>query len=97
MFAFTQSNRFKYSTSKVLLYKNGKNATKTCNICFKTMRGDYLKMHMLKHEKERNSESNIDKIKIGKHLAKTCDICFKTMRGDHLKRHILKHENRKKG
>ena len=42
----------------------GKNVTKTCDICFKTMCGDYLKMHILKHEKERKSESNNDEIKI---------------------------------
>ena len=27
------------------------NLPKTCDICFKTMRGDTLKRHMLKHEK----------------------------------------------
>ena len=44
----------------------GKNATKTCDICFKTMRGDYLKRHMFKHEKERKSESNkLSTTKIG--------------------------------
>ena len=30
------------------------NLPKTCNICFKTMRGDTLKKHMLKHEKHKN-------------------------------------------
>ena len=27
----------------------GKKLQKTCNICFKTMRGDHLKRHMMKH------------------------------------------------
>ena len=57
MFAFTQSNTFEYSSSKVLLYENGKNAIKTCNICFKTMRGDHLKRHMLKHENRKKGEN----------------------------------------
>ena len=30
------------------------NLPKTCNICFKTMRGDTVKGHMLKHEKHEN-------------------------------------------
>ena len=30
-----------------------RNLPKTCNICFKTMRGDKLKSHMLKHENGR--------------------------------------------
>ena len=61
-----------------------RNLPKTCDICFKTMRGDYLKTHILKHEKERKSESNFDNVKNGKNATKTCDICFKTMRGDNL-------------
>ena len=35
----------------------GKNATKTCNICFKTMRGDHFKRHMLKHENRKTGEN----------------------------------------
>ena len=27
----------------------GRNQTKTCNVCFKTMRSDNLKKHMKKH------------------------------------------------
>ena len=64
MFVFTQSNRFEYSSSKVLLYKNGKNAPKNCEICFKTMLGDYLMRHMIIHEKGRKSESNMNKMRI---------------------------------
>ena len=30
------------------------NLPKTCDICFKTMRGDNLKRHMLKHKKHEN-------------------------------------------
>ena len=33
------------------------NLPKTCDICFKTMRGDNLKRHMLKHDK-----NTLDKI-----------------------------------
>ena len=33
------------------------NLPKTCDICFKTMRGDHLKRHMLKHDK-----NTLDKI-----------------------------------
>ena len=73
-----------------------RNLPKTCDICFKTMRGDYLKTHILKHEKERKSESNFDNVKHGKIATKTCDICFKTMRGDNLKRHMMKHMNGRK-
>ena len=29
----------------------GRNQTKTCNVCFKSMRGDNLKKHMKKHER----------------------------------------------
>ena len=28
----------------------GKNLTKTCNVCFKSMRGNNLKRHMKKHD-----------------------------------------------
>ena len=34
----------------------GRNQTKTCNVCFKSMRGDNLKKHMKKHE--RGNEYN---------------------------------------
>ena len=37
----------------------GRNLEKTCAICFKTMRGDNLKRHMLKHEKGRKGEMNM--------------------------------------
>ena len=30
------------------------NLPRTCNICLKTMRGDHLKRHMLKHKKHEN-------------------------------------------
>jgi hypothetical protein len=48
------------------------------------MRGDVLKRHMKKHEKE-------PEMKLDKNSAK-CEICMKTMRKDHLKRHMKKHE-----
>ena len=35
----------------------GRNQTKTCNVCFKSMRGDVLKRHMKKHE--RGNDDNI--------------------------------------
>ena len=38
-----------------------KNATKTCEICFKTMRGDHLKRHMLRHVNGRKEEKNEEK------------------------------------
>ena len=74
----------------------GQHLKKTCPACFKTIRSDTIKRHMLTHEKGRKNELKSEKIKIGKHLAKTCDVCFKTMRGDHLKRHMLKHEKGRK-
>ena len=58
---FTQSNRFEYLSSKVQLYKNGKNATQTCDICFKTMRGDHLKRHMMTHMNGRKEEKEEQK------------------------------------
>ena len=63
-----------------------RNLTKTCEICLKSMRGDVLKRHMKKHEKE-------PEMKLDKNSAK-CEICMKTMRKDHLKRHMKKHENK---
>ena len=30
----------------------GRNKTKTCNVCFKSMRSDNLKKHMKRHERE---------------------------------------------
>ena len=39
----------------------GKNATKTCDICFKTMRGDNLKRHMMKHMNGRKEEKEEQK------------------------------------
>merc|ERR1711954_342530 len=35
----------------------GRNQTKTCNVCFKSMRSDNLKKHMKKHE--RGNEDNV--------------------------------------
>ena len=35
----------------------GRNQTKTCDVCFKSMRGDVLKRHMKKHE--RGNDDNI--------------------------------------
>ena len=35
----------------------GKHKTKTCNVCFKSMRGDKLKKHMKKHDGK--TEDNI--------------------------------------
>ena len=61
-----------------------RNLTKTCEVCHKSMRGDVLKRHMKKHEKE-------PEMKLDKNSAK-CEICMKTMRKDHLKRHMKKHE-----
>ena len=75
----------------------GRNLEKTCTVCFKTMRGDAIKRHMLTHENGRKEELKVNKIGVGRNLEKTCAICFKRMRGDHLKRHMLKHENGRKG
>ena len=47
----------------------GRNQTKTCNVCFKSMRGDNLKRHMKKHE--RGNEYNF--ITKGLHDGKTED------------------------
>ena len=63
-----------------------RNLSKTCEICLKSMRGDVLKRHMKKHEKEHTVDLN-------KNSAK-CEICMKTMRKDHLKRHMNKHEKK---
>ena len=38
-----------------------KNATKTCDICFKTMFGDNLKRHMMKHVNGREEEKEEQK------------------------------------
>ena len=42
----------------------GKHKTKTCNVCYKSMRGDNLKKHMKKHERgnEDNVATNEDQI-----------------------------------
>merc|ERR1712025_414381 len=42
----------------------GKRKTKTCNVCYKSMRGDNLKKHMKKHERgnEDNVATNEDQI-----------------------------------
>ena len=37
----------------------GRPRTVTCNVCCKTMRGDYLKRHMKKHE---NKPQSIDEV-----------------------------------
>lgn len=63
-----------------------RNLTKTCEICLKSMRGDVLKRHMKKHEKEHTVDLNNNSAK--------CEICMKTMRKDHLKRHMNKHEKK---
>merc|ERR1711954_145219 len=47
----------------------GKNLKKTCNVCFKSMRGDNLKRHMKKHE--RGNEYNF--ITSGLYYGKTED------------------------
>ena len=39
----------------------GKNATKTCDICFKTMRGGHFKRHMMKHMNRRKEEKEEQK------------------------------------
>ena len=41
----------------------GRNLEKTCTVCFKTMRGDTLERHMLKHEKGRKGELNMNQKK----------------------------------
>ena len=61
-----------------------RNLTKTCDICLKSMRGDNLKRHMEKHEKEHGME--LDK------SSARCEVCMKSMRKNHLKRHMKKHE-----
>ena len=38
-----------------------RNSTKTCDICFKTMRGDYLNTHILKHEITKDLEDIVEK------------------------------------
>ena len=47
----------------------GRHKAKTCNVCFKSMRSDYLKKHMKKHE--RGNDDNI--ITKGVHDGKTED------------------------
>ena len=48
----------------------GKNIQKACGISFRTMRSNNLKRHMLKHEKGRKEEMNMNKTRVGKHLEK---------------------------
>ena len=40
------------------------NLPKTCNICFKTMRGDTLKKHMLTHENGRMEEGEKEALRV---------------------------------
>ena len=47
----------------------GRHQTKTCNVCFKSMRSDNLKKHMKKHE--RGNDDNI--VTKGVHDGKTED------------------------
>ena len=35
----------------------GRHKTKTCNVCFKSMRGDVLKRHMKRHEWETEDKA----------------------------------------
>ena len=37
----------------------GRHKTMTCNVCFKSMRGDNLKKHMKKHERENANDDNV--------------------------------------
>ena len=37
----------------------GRHQTKTCNVCFKAMRGDHLKRHMKRHEEKTGHEDNV--------------------------------------
>ena len=74
----------------------GQHLKKSCSVCFKTMRSDTIKRHMLTHEKGRKNELKAEKIKIREHLANTCEVCNENMRGDNLKRYMLKHEKWRK-
>ena len=47
------------SESNIDKIKFGKHLAKTCDVCFKTMRGDNLNRNMLKHEKGRKEEMTI--------------------------------------
>ena len=42
----------------------GRNLPKTCDICFKTMRGDHLKKHMLTHENGRMEEGEKEALRV---------------------------------
>ena len=45
------------------MIKIGKHLAKTCDVCFKTMRGDNLERHMLKHEKGRKDDMKREEVK----------------------------------
>ena len=70
----------------------GRNLPKTCDICFKTMRGDHLKRHMLKHvngRMERMKKVEECYIRMVK-----CHYCnYTSNRSFNMRRHMLKHVN----
>ena len=46
----------------------GKNLKKTCNVCFKTMRGDNLKRHMMRRDHLTDHHNDDNVITLGERL-----------------------------
>ena len=83
----------------------GRHQTKTCDVCFKSMRGDVLKRHMKKllmvnfnfwllYLPSTAFPFLFTTCNMGRHQTKIYNVCFKTMRSDNLKRYMKNHHGK---
>ena len=61
--SFNNQSHLTVQPTKNCCRRMGKNLEKTCAVCFKTMRGNNLKRHMLKHENGRKEELKVNQKK----------------------------------
>ena len=54
----------------------GRHKTKTCNVCFKTMRGDNLKRHMMRRDHLTEQENDDNVMTLGERLHITAKMVF---------------------
>ena len=74
-------------------YNMGKHKTKTCNVCFKSMRGDKLKKHMKKHDGKTEDNIVTKGLHDGKYNSQKLNFKQPNVLMRHMKRHERENED----
>ena len=70
----------------------GKHKSVVCQFCYRVMRSDYLKTHIMKRHQKRGEIKNLDKMRLAQKLINGGDeYTMKKLFGEKIHRNIIKH------